>query len=256
LDQLINFTTKIPCNLDDFHPSKAISVTFLNPYSYTSAERKFSGFHNFDIIAPDGILIVLMLNLMRVKKFRIQRFSFDMTSVAPYVLQEAQKYNYDVYFLGTKSEFIVSTIQTIKSNYPNLIIAGFRHGFFDNDSERMAFIAEVIKKSPKIIIIGMGTPYQETMAVDLRSAGFRGAIYTCGGFLHQTSQKLVYYPRLIDKLHLRLPYRMYKEKGVLKRSLMTYPIFCCKFPFKVMKLKLAKGKIINSQAKDYNVLDS
>jgi UDP-N-acetyl-D-mannosaminuronic acid transferase (WecB/TagA/CpsF family) len=80
--------------------------------------------------------------------------------------------------------------------------------------------------NPDIIFIGMGTILQETMAIDLREAGYTGAIYTCGGFLHQTKKEINFYPEFIDKLNLRFFYRLVKEEGFFKRSIRTYPEFC------------------------------
>ena len=54
-----------------------------------------------------------------------------------------------------------------------------------------------------------------------------GIGFTCGGFLHQTAQRMNYYPDWINKYNLRAFYRLYKEKGLFKRLynvLIQFPI--------------------------------
>lgn len=232
------FIKKIPAKLDDFHPVHCKAITFLNPYSFNLVEKEVELLSHFDIIASDGILITSILNFFKEKEFQVKRFSFDMTSVAPYVLTAAQKEKYDVYFLGTEERFINSTVQNLKQQYPELIISGFRHGYFNNLIERENFIKSIVVQSPKIVIIGMGAPLQENMGVLFREFGYKGSIYTCGGFLHQTSDKIQYYPEIVDKLNLRLPYRMLKEPNLFWRSVKSYPLFFIKFLYSIIRSKI------------------
>lgn len=212
--------------MEDFNPLKPKLVTFLNPYSYLMAHNNSDLFEHFNIIAPDGLLIVIFLNLLRAKPFQIKRFSFDMTSLVPYILSLAVKNNLHTYFIGSHSILIKKTIENLKIEFPELLLAGYRGGYFNDEFERQDFISYVILLNPQIVIIGMGAIVQEKMAVDLRIAGFEGSIYTCGGFLHQSTEKIHYYPTLINLLNLRFFFRIYKEKGFLIRSLKSYPKFC------------------------------
>lgn len=54
-----------------------------------------------------------------------------------------------------------------------------------------------------------------------------GIAFTCGGFLHQTSHKINYYPNWVNKLNLRAFYRLTHEKGMFVRLwnvLIEFPI--------------------------------
>lgn len=237
------FLSKLPKSLEDFHPSKEKTVTFLNPHSYMIGEKSASFYKNFDIIAPDGMLAVKLLNTLKAKEYKVPRFSFDMTSVAPFVLAEAELNNFSIYFLGTKPDLIDNAVQNLKLKYPKLLVVGYRHGYFKNLEEKKDVTNQIIALAPKIIIIGMGTPLQEETAMSLKKAGFKGAIYTCGGFLHQTASNVDFYPKIVNKLNFRLPYRMITEKGVFRRSLKSYPAFCLKFPIHILKDKLSKSDI-------------
>lgn len=220
------FTSKIPQTIEDFDPRKKKLITFLNPHSYTLAFKNAVLFEGFDWIAPDGILLVFVLNLLKAATFKIKRFSCDMTSVVPYVFDIAIKNNLGIFFLGTDADSIKDTVSVFKSNFPGLEISGFHDGYFTSDLQRQETVASVVATNPDIVFIGMGTILQESMALELRVAGYTGAIYTCGGFLHQTKREINFYPQFIDKLNLRFFYRMYKEQGFLGRSVKTYPQFC------------------------------
>jgi N-acetylglucosaminyldiphosphoundecaprenol N-acetyl-beta-D-mannosaminyltransferase len=220
------FTSRIPADIDYFDPRKRKLITFLNPHSYTLAFNNPELFERFDVIAPDGILLVLALNWIKAAAFKIKRFSCDMTSIVPFVFKIALENELSVFFLGADAQSIDETVMVFKSNYPKLNIAGYQNGYFSGREERQELIYSLVLSNPDIIFIGMGTILQETMAVDLRGAGYTGAIYTCGGFLHQTRKEINFYPEFIDKLNLRFFYRLVKEEGFFKRSIRTYPEFC------------------------------
>ncbi|QEC78695.1 WecB/TagA/CpsF family glycosyltransferase [Mucilaginibacter ginsenosidivorax] len=220
------FTSKIPASMMEFDPRQKKLITFLNPHSYKLAFNAPELFEKFDWIAPDGILIVLILNLFKATAFKIKRFSCDMTSVAPFVFDIAVKNQLSVYFLGADEESITDTVKTFKKEYPLLPIAGYRNGYFDTYANRWSAIDNIVSLNPDIVFVGMGVILQETMALNLRSRGYSGAIYTCGGFLHQSKHEINFYPNFINRLNLRFIYRSYKEGGFFSRSMKTYPAFC------------------------------
>ncbi|WP_184549748.1 WecB/TagA/CpsF family glycosyltransferase [Mucilaginibacter sp. FT3.2] len=220
------FSSKIPVALSDFDPRNRKLITFLNPNSYVLASERGDLFENFDWIAPDGILLVFTLNLLRATKYKIRRFSCDMTSIVPYVFNVAIENKLSVFFLGADADSLNQSVNVFKNNFKELNIIGYRNGYFTDITERQSIINNIVYLNPAIVFVGMGVILQETMALDLKKSGFRGAIYTCGGFLHQTKREINFYPTFIDKLNLRFFYRVFKEDGFFKRSIRTYPMFC------------------------------
>jgi|GEM_PF-407763 len=219
------FTSKIPRSIENFDPRAKKLITFLNPHSYTLAFKNAELFEDFDIIASDGILVVKVLNWLKATDFKIKRYSCDMTSVVPYVFDIAIKNNLSVYFFGADADSVGKTVNVFKENFRDLKIAGYRDGYFKDANERSEVINQIVTLNPDMIFVGMGTILQEGMALDLRKAGYKGAVYTCGGFLHQTKTEINFYPKFIDKVNLRFFYRMFKENGFFKRSVKTYPMF-------------------------------
>ena len=189
-------------------------TTFLNPVSYLKARKHLHTYRQFNYLLADGWLFVAALKAIGIKT---QRYSFDMTSLAPVVLMKAAEQNQTIYFIGARPDEIRGFIKIIKTHFPGLSIAGYRDGYFKSADERTAAIAHIKDLSPNIVVAGLGVPFQEDFLVDLRNAGWSGCGYTCGGFIHQTSGRLNYYPDWVNKFHLRMPYRFIREPHFRKR---------------------------------------
>ena len=211
----------IECVLPQYNDKKF--VTFFNPYSAEIAKCYLNIYTRADYICSDGFLPIL-LNIL-CKKNKSCRISFDMTSLAPIVFNQLSKDNKSIFFVGTSPENIHAFVNIIKKEYPQLEISGYSDGYLDNEDKKMKVIETIINKNPSTILVGMGTPLQDMFACDLLDCGYRGNIYTCGGFFHQTVNSINYYPRYIDYLNLRWLYCIYKEKYILKRILSYYPKF-------------------------------
>lgn len=215
---------------------KARNVTFLNPYSYLLARKNRDVFSQFDQIHIDGIALVKILKLFGLAD--VERKSFDMTSLAPIVFKDAIKTSRSIYFIGTEPGVIDLAVENIRSLYSELKIEGYRDGYFDGNSDRERTLKNIFELKPDIIICGMGTPLQEKFLLDLKKLGWEGIGYTCGGFLHQIAKKIDYYPKWIDKYHLRWVFRIYDEPKLFKRYFLEYPKFLIVFLYDYINYKV------------------
>ncbi len=225
-------------------------VTYLNPYSYVIARHHLPLFSRFDEIRIDGIALVFFLRLFGI--VNVRRRSFDMSSDAPALFDGMVSEGKTVYFIGSKAEDIEKAVEKIKEAFPGLSVAGSRHGYFTDGEERRRMIDALVALDPDCVVCGMGTPKQEAFLLDLRAAGWRGDGYTCGGFLHQSAQRLQYYPRWMDRLHLRWLYRIYKEPGMLGRYAWEYPKFVLLYVRDVLRRKNAAGGPSRNDSPDDN----
>jgi N-acetylglucosaminyldiphosphoundecaprenol N-acetyl-beta-D-mannosaminyltransferase len=207
-------------------------VAFLNPFSYLKLRKKLYLLEEMDTLHFDGIVLSCLINLLGVRQ---ERTSFDMTSLAPIVFKNAELQKKSIYIIGSMQGVAEEVVKKLKQEYPSLQVKGVRNGFFSSEEERNLVLDEIKSRQPKIVIVGMGTPYQEEFLVDLKKKGWIGTAYTCGGFLHQTAQAgLVYYPPWINKMNLRWLYRIWDEPKLLKRYLLSYPIFLFVFLYDVI----------------------
>lgn len=215
-------------------------VSFLNPYSYLVMRKEEKLYKEIDSFYCDGILFA---KAMRLTGKAFERVSFDMTSLAPKVLQNAEQKGLSVFIMGSEPGIVDRAAVLFRELYPDLKLAGLRHGFFNSDTERLDFLQELCAASPDIVIVGMGAPAQERFIVDLKATGWKGAAFTCGGFLHQTaSSGLHYYPCWADRFNLRWLYRMYDEPKLVKRYFIYYPLFLIIFLYDVCISKTNKNK--------------
>ncbi|MEM5430282.1 WecB/TagA/CpsF family glycosyltransferase [Cupriavidus oxalaticus] len=208
-------------------PTRNGVYTFLNPYSYLIARRSPEIFERFDGIYIDGQLLAKMLSF--VLGDQVTRTSFDMTSLAPKLMESAENNDKSVYLIGAKPEQIDIAAEHFQEKYPKLKICGLRHGYFNSAKERSEAIRNIVQLAPDYVIVGMGTPIQEEFLLELVAGGWRGQAFTCGGFLHQSSERLTYYPAWVNKLHLRAPFRAFKEPRLLRRYMISYPYFIAVF---------------------------
>jgi N-acetylglucosaminyldiphosphoundecaprenol N-acetyl-beta-D-mannosaminyltransferase len=155
---------------------------------------------------------------------RIQRYSFDFTSLANPVFEYCSESGAGVYFLGSSQSDLSEFLDVIKVRHPTLNIVGAANGYFDDEASDSR-ASDIIQSGAEVVILGMGAPKQDDFSISLRNAGFKGTSFTCGGFMHQTaSSHGDYYPKIINRLNLRFIYRMLKEPNTIKRYCVDYPI--------------------------------
>lgn len=212
---------------DETFSRKGKAYTCINPYYYQMLRKNLDLYNKLDGVFVDGMTMCWMIRLLWGKK--VERRSFDMSGMAADLFSKLNdKDNSEsIFFIGAKHEDVVKTVHQICLSYPNMKINGMRNGFLASGLEKDLAIENIIRRNPDYVAIGMGSPLQEEFAVSLRDAGYNGIVFTCGGFLHQTVNRINYYPAWVDKLNLRAFYRLFHEKGMWKRLyniLIEFPI--------------------------------
>lgn len=198
--------------------------TCVNPFKYHIVRKNPEIFGVMDGIFVDGILMCKMIRLLWGRK--IERLSFDMTAMAPYLFGRLNRTKETVYLIGDREGMASKAAQIFRNAYPGMHIAGTRNGFFKDPDERQREIRYIAALNPDFVLVGMGGLIQEQFAIDLKAAGYGGIVFTCGGFFHQSTEKLNYYPEWVDRYNLRMPYRRYKERDFkrLWHIMVTFPV--------------------------------
>jgi N-acetylglucosaminyldiphosphoundecaprenol N-acetyl-beta-D-mannosaminyltransferase len=207
---------------------KRCIYTFLNPVSYLDALKNKELFSEFDGIFADGSLLIAAIRLLYGQ--RVTRRSFDMTSVAPELLGYAQKNNKTIYIVASKQEQVKRATEIFQERYPGITIVGYRNGYFSSEDEQEREAQHIVDVNPDFLIVGMGAVMQEKFLLRVKHSGYKGIGFTCGGFIHQTSNDQIdYYPACVDRINIRFLYRMYKEPHTRKRYLEAGLIFPIRF---------------------------
>ncbi|ALO46406.1 WecB/TagA/CpsF family glycosyltransferase [Pseudohongiella spirulinae] len=208
--------------------SEPILVTFVNPFSYYDINDDKALCEKFDYFFSDGSLLTILHNLLNSTK--IDRVSFDYSSVAGVTLQHAQSEGLTVAFIGATEPEIQKAVANIQNRYPNLKIVYVRNGYIRTDKEENQVMLELIEKGADILICGMGAPRQENFLVRAKKAGVPSKVmFTCGGFLTQTALKDDYYHPFVKKFGVRWLQRAILHAHVRKRILLDYPKFTARF---------------------------
>lgn len=184
--------------------------TFVNPYKYHFVRKNEEVFLSMDGIMVDGILMCKFIKWFW--GYNIPRLSFDMTTIAKDLFPRINNNGSPIYFIGDSQEMIEKAVSRFKESFPQMNVVGFHNGFFKSYEDKMSIINEIISLKPTYTIVGMGAIIQENFAADLKKAGYSGIVFTCGGYFHQAANSLYYYPEWINKLNIRIIYRMIKEK--------------------------------------------
>ncbi|WBM70852.1 WecB/TagA/CpsF family glycosyltransferase [Buttiauxella sp. WJP83] len=210
-------------------------VSFVNPFSYYMMKENKYFSSNIDGFFVDGALLCLMHNIFNQKK--IKRVSFDFSSIADDFFKFCENNNLIISIVGAKKEELEKSLCVLKKRYPALQLGCCRDGYFcDNDIES---IAEKTINSD-VVIIAMGAPRQEKVALAISTLNKSKLVITCGGFITQTSIKEDYYGFVVKKTGLRWLQRVLMHKHVRHKVIMTYPKFIIRYVFESLNVKIQK----------------
>lgn len=217
------------------------NFSFLNLASIGHYLKKENN-SNESVYYIDGGLLAFVLSMLTNQ--RVNRVSFDFTSIAGVVLDDACIKEYKVSFLGATTDELGYFIDKMKGRYPLIRIGPSSHGYLSSE-ELHNFIKKVIEENSRNLIVSMGAGLQEDMQILFREQGYQYVSFTCGGFIRQEAgSDREFYPKLINRLRLRAFYRMYKEPHTRKRYIIDYPVNFIKIIYFFYRKRL-KLEIVN-----------
>jgi N-acetylglucosaminyldiphosphoundecaprenol N-acetyl-beta-D-mannosaminyltransferase len=109
-----------------------------------------------DIVLADGTPVVWLSRLLGTPL--PQRLAG--IDIMYKILERASQRRYRVYFLGAKADVVKRVVVITAEQYPNLIVAGYRDGYFSDDQYNT--VAREIKESKAdILLVAMPSPRKE-----------------------------------------------------------------------------------------------
>lgn len=199
-------------------------ISFVNPFSYSIISKESELINDIDYWFSDGILLCKLISFFDKRK--LNRYSFDFSSIAHEVFKYIEKENLNLAIIGANKEEIENAVNYIKSVY-SINIGYFSDGYFDlknNEHNK-----NLIDNNIDVLIVGMGTPYQEKFMIDINKKVNLVFSISCGGFLTQTALRGDYYHPIVKKLGLRWLQRAIMHKHVRERLIKDYPMFLLKY---------------------------
>ena len=152
------------------------------------------------------------------------------------VFEAGEDKNWTFYFLGAELRSLEKAVKKIKQKFPRLAVVGYHHGYFDEGEERK-IIADINRKRPTVLIVGMGMPKQEKWIAKNMGKINAGVFWSVGALFDIISGKMSRGPVWMQKVGLEWLFRLYQEP---KRLWKRYTLGNIYFVYLIFKAKFYK----------------
>jgi len=136
------------------------------------------------------------------------------------LLAAAGEHRLRVYFLGARREVVTALVQTARTQWPAIEIAGFRDGYFGPD-DHMNIVEEIRASQPHLLFVGMPSPFKEVWCERHRERlsvpviiGVGGSFDVLAGFIRRA-------PRWAQAAGLEWLWRLLMEPRKLWKRYLT-----------------------------------
>jgi N-acetylglucosaminyldiphosphoundecaprenol N-acetyl-beta-D-mannosaminyltransferase len=191
-----------------------------------------------DLIVADGVPVVWTSRLAgRPLPERVA--GVDLTVK---LLEAAAQRGLSVYFLGAKAEVLEKLVALCRRDYPGLVIAGWRDGYF-KPSDHEAIVAEIARLAPHMLFVGMPSPFKEVWAERHRGALGVPVIAGVGGTFDVLTGVVRRAPRLLQAIGMEWSWRLAMEpRKMWKRYLYTNTEFIRLAVQEIFRLRLNRAE--------------
>ena len=180
------------------------------------------------MVIPDGVGVKIALAINGSKVDRIPGVDF-----AKRLLEEAAKNNIPVAIIGAKEEILSEAVKNLRESINGLNVVYCHNGYFSDDD---LIYNEIKEKSPKLILVAMGSPRQEKFIYNAKRVLSPALMIGIGGSLDVWSGYIKRAPLIFQKLGLEWLYRTITQPSRFKRIFPTLPLFIIKaFNYKFTK---------------------
>jgi len=136
----------------------------------------------------------------------------------------AQK-GYRVYFFGAEEEIVTKVIDIYKNEYPELIVAGYRNGYYSQDEEEN-IVSGIRDSKADVLFVAMGSPKKEIFLSNYSEK--MGVPFTMGvgGSFDVVAGKVKRAPKWMQALNSEWIFRLIQEpRRMWKRYAVTNSTF-------------------------------
>jgi len=136
-----------------------------------------------EVVFCDGVGVMLAARILG-KKSIPERITYAEWTWQLADFAAAQ--GFSLYLLGARPGVAQEAARRLKDRYPDLKIAGVRHGYFDHSAgsaENKAVVDEINAVAPDILLVGLGMPLQDRwlmenwQSLDVRVGLTGGAVF-------------------------------------------------------------------------------
>ncbi len=202
----------------------ARKVFFANVHSIHLARKNpdlYRNILNADLVLPDGSGLDIAGRLLNepVKE------NLNGTDFIPVIFRAAERLGYSVYLLGAKPGTVDNCTDNLRIQFPNLEIAGSHHGYIDENLENK-IIADINRKRPDILLVGMGSPLQEKWVTCNAPSLNVGVCFAVGGLFDFLSGEIERAPLWMRKTGMEWVHRFAQNpRDKWNRIFVEIPLF-------------------------------
>lgn len=170
---------------------------------------------------PDGS------GLQLAAKFVGARFAENLngTDLFPHIIERASNQRLSVFFLGSKPGVAAEAAARAKALFPNLMVAGTRHGYF-NERQNDQIIDEINSSGAEVLLVALGVPMQDIWIARNRHRLKPRITFGVGAQFDFWSGRVSRAPQLLRKTGLEWTWRLAIEpRRMFKRYVLGNPIF-------------------------------
>lgn len=116
--------------------------------------------NNCQIIFCDGFGVAWAAQIL----YKVKLVRLTPPDWLPKLANECVKNQYSMFLLGARPGIAKRASEFLSENAPNLVIAGFHHGYFEKaqgSRENENVIEKINQEKPNILLVGFGMPLQE-----------------------------------------------------------------------------------------------
>lgn len=174
-----------------------------------------------DVIYADGMAVVWASRLLgRRLPERVAGIDLMMG-----LLEHGDSRGYRVYLLGAKEEINAEVAARIEKDYPGVVVAGRRNGYFSDEDEQ-GIAQDIADSKADILFVAITSPKKERFQAQWASTMNARIYHGVGGSFDVYAGLVERAPASWQKLGLEWLYRVKQEPGRLwKRYLVTNTAF-------------------------------
>ncbi len=174
-----------------------------------------------DITLADGIAVVWGLRVLG-QKLPERIPGIDLMQA---MLEEGNERKYRVYLFGAKEEVSDIVAQRLGEQYPNVVIAGRRNGYYKPEEEP-AIVDQIREANADILFVAMSPPKKEIFLAQYYDRLGVPVCHGVGGAFDVIAGKTKRAPDIWQKLGMEWLYRVVQEpRRMWRRYLVTNTLF-------------------------------
>ena len=126
---------------------------------------------------------------------------------------------FSVYLLGATSEVVTKTAAIVEAQYPDLKIAGYHHGYFWDDEEKM--VERIRSANAQLLFVAITSPKKENFINRWKDQLGVNFVMGVGGTFDVVAGKVKRAPLWMQNYGLEWLYRVIQEPGRMWKRYLT-----------------------------------